>query len=289
MWTENHHVLRDCGCGLRYIEPTPGPTDVDQTIDHHTPGYYRYPAHVRAAFVQRLKPGGRLLEVGCGDGSFLRAAHDHGLSVSGLEADPSRAYLAARATGFTIESGFVEDAAPTPEPFDVVFHVDLLSHFPDPVRSLRAMTAQLGDGGVLCLEVGIMSGMSPQWYRWMGGVGIPWHRALYSEDAVRATLAKADLEVVDVQRFSLLAAMLLGRMRRLLRTLAGRGRDYTVEVDRSGDTSWLLRASDWIEYVLRYRVGRYLPRLGPLTVLVAARPTTGNARSGELAIVASGP
>lgn len=270
-WNEGGYRLRSCTCGLGYLDPPPA-TPADPTIDHHTEGYYRYPARTRARFARRVSPGNRLLEVGCGDGSFLLAARDVGFRPTGLEAHPDRAARTAATTGLPVVSALIEERPQFDQPFDVVFHVDLLSHFDDPAESLRSMAGELAPGGALVFEVGVFGGLAPAWYRWVGGVGLPWHRWLYSEAAVTALVASAGLEVVETRRFALLPATLLMRLRRLATTIAGVRNDASASADRSGPSSRLRKMSDWTEYVLRYRVGRIVPRVGPMTMLVAARP-----------------
>jgi SAM-dependent methyltransferase len=263
--------MRGCRCGLTYLDPPPV-EPADPTIDHHTEGYYRYPARARARFARQVASGDRLLEVGCGDGSFLTAAHALGFEPHGIDAHPGRAERSAAATGFAIRHGLVENAPLDGGPFDVVFHVDLLSHFDEPRESLRIMADALGPDGLLVFEVGVFGGLDPSWYRWTGGVGLPWHRWLYSEDAVRTVLASAALEVVAVRRYTLFPATVLMRLRRLATSATGRHDDARSAGDRSGPSTQLRKLSDWAEYVLRYRVGRVMPRFGPLTLLVAARP-----------------
>jgi hypothetical protein len=154
-----------------------------------------------------------------------------------------------------------------------VYHVDLLSHFPDPLRALRSMTSRIKPGGHVCFEVGLTGGISPSWYRWEGHIGFPEHRWLYSEMALRSLLQNAGLELVRLRKFGLLADLLLLRLRSLIWPLARLGgipdpRQRTLTARES--RFYLLYA--WLQFVLRYRVGRFLSRIGPRTAFVAARP-----------------
>ena len=82
-------------------------------------------------------PDTALLDLGCGTGLFARAAADRGVRVTGIDADPAAAVLAAAEVP---EGTFsVADALdPPPGPFDVVTAVQLLPHVPDPVAVLIA-------------------------------------------------------------------------------------------------------------------------------------------------------
>ena len=270
VWEEHGYAGRGCRCGLVYLDPAPPPDAIDLTVEEHSDEFYRAPARVRVGFVRRVQPTGRFLEVGCGTGCLLEEARHQGYRVEGIEAHAGRARQAADRLGVGITNEFVEDAPPPAEGFDVVYHVDLMSHFPDPERALRAMAAQLGPGGVMCFEAGVLGGMSPAWYRWHAGVGFPAHRFLYSEDALVAMVERAGFEVVRIQRYGLLASHSYTWARRWAARLM-----RSAQLDPTSDAaapSTLRRWSDRIEYVLSYHVGRVMPRVGPQAVFIAARP-----------------
>lgn len=106
-----------------------------------------------AAVLAAAFPAKRILEVGCGDGSFgqrLLAAYptaDYtGIDVS---AEPGRLFRGdtARARFTSIDS--TSYLAAEPEPFDLVVLVDVLHHVPVPMRpallaDVRALTAPGG-------------------------------------------------------------------------------------------------------------------------------------------------
>lgn len=100
--------------------------------------------------------GKRVLDVGCGGGILAEALAAEGARVTGI--DPSEQSLAvarehARRSGLAIDyrRGAAEDlkAADFPEPFDLVFVVDVLEHVSDLDRSLSAIAAVLAPGGGL--------------------------------------------------------------------------------------------------------------------------------------------
>ena len=86
------------------------------------------------------KPPGRprLLDVGFGDGSFLRFMRGAGWDVEGLEADPA-AVAAASSAGLDVALGTLEDAPHRPESFDAITLSHVVEHLHDPVNSLRAI------------------------------------------------------------------------------------------------------------------------------------------------------
>jgi SAM-dependent methyltransferase len=270
VWRENGYEGRACPCGTVYTTPPPG-DDIDPTADGHPESYYAVPARRRVRWIQRSRPGGRLLEVGCGEGHFLAAAQAAGYDVAGIEPEPGRAARAAARLDAPVECALLESSRPGRAEFDVVYHCDLLSHFADPVAALRKMEAFLGPGGVLAFEVGLLGDIAPRWYAMIGTIGYPQHRWLYSARSLRSLLARADLEPARTQHFGLAPGTLfLGGVRLLAhRYRRIRGAAYGPgPVGRTSLGQFLGRS----ESFWRYTAGRIAPRVGPATLFVIARP-----------------
>jgi SAM-dependent methyltransferase len=207
------------------------------------------------------------LEVGCGRGEFLVLARQRGYQVSAVEPNPEAA-SAAEALGIDVERALIEESTLPRQSFDVVFHVDLLSHFPDPITALQKMAALVRPDGLVCFEVSV-GALTRNWYRWVGRLGYPRHLWFYSEDAVRTVLTRAGLRVEAVQRFGLLPAALLSALGNISvrqwisRPASDRG--------RSAPATGFYRAYSRLQYLLRYRIGKFVPAVGPYAMFIAAR------------------
>ena len=279
IWRERAYEGRLCSCGMVYTEPIPAPGAIDFTQDPHPPGFYADSADYKAAWLARHCPPGRLLEVGCGDGFFLEAVRAHGYEVSGLELHPDRARRLRTRLGIDVYQGRLEDADLPQGWFDVVYHCDMLPHFPDPIHCLRRMGSTLRDGGVLCLEVGVLGGISPFWYRLIGEVGLGPHRWLYSEQALDTLFRQADLAVEHVRCFGLAPYVLLDKMGRLAEAAAFRLLSLPAPRPARKSRETVERLHSRFLSFLHYRVGTVVPRIGPLKLLVVARPRTYAARA----------
>lgn len=157
-WRE--YTLYDCpDCGAGFCDPfkNPGPeyyehqkdiyaVHVEETTD---PSSYEYDEALRK-LAGELKPGARVLDVGCGAGGFLHRAKAAGFAVSGLDFNAERV-AALRARGFDVFSGALPEFArgSAARSFDAITLFELIEHLDDPASWLEAAKAMLKPGGLL--------------------------------------------------------------------------------------------------------------------------------------------
>jgi SAM-dependent methyltransferase len=179
---ERFRLLRCGGCGLGHTDPRP-----DDLAPYYGPAYHggRHGVTDRICTRRRVRflasaagpgAGRRLLDVGCGDGSFLIAARGEGWTVAGVEMNPSlarEAGLDARET--------IEEAAGL-GPFDAVTLWHSLEHLPDPRGAAVRLAGLLAPGGALLVAVPDAGGLQARVFgrRWLH-LDVPRH--LYHFDA----------------------------------------------------------------------------------------------------------
>lgn len=95
--------------------------------------------------------GGRLLDVGCGNGGFLLLARQAGWQVEGLDFDAG-AVQTARSRGLEVHHGGIEVLDGRSACYDVITLCHVIEHVHDPVATLRRLHALLIPGGVLWLD-----------------------------------------------------------------------------------------------------------------------------------------
>jgi SAM-dependent methyltransferase len=104
------------------------------------------------AFVPSVRPG-RVLDVGCGAGAYLRVWQELGWQVEGIEPSAMVAELARSRLGAPISAGFVEDITLEPRRYDLITMVHSLEHVRSPRRVLTQLCAALSPAGRLLLMV----------------------------------------------------------------------------------------------------------------------------------------
>lgn len=126
----------------RYSEP--------QDNDYYKPEQREKVASTQLGFVESLDPPGRrLLDVGAGDGAFVRVAAAHGWEVVGL--DPAAPQAVA---GNPSILQMTLEQLPADEQFDVITLWDVIEHLDFPLEVLAQAVTHLKPGGLLVAETG---------------------------------------------------------------------------------------------------------------------------------------
>lgn len=149
-------LSRCSGCGSEWLEGEPEvPEEFWYDNTGPTERMERFAAHRAAAhldFLLRHRPaGGRLLDVGCGWGAFVRAALAAGWEAEGREVSPDTADFLRRHTGLPIRGGDLREERPDRR-WDVITLWGVVEHVPDPQVLLAACAPLLEVGGCIALE-----------------------------------------------------------------------------------------------------------------------------------------
>lgn len=115
-----------------------------------------YPEHLaKWLYDQFFKRSGRLLDVGCGLGDYLRAFHRLGCDVAGVDVSPRASEYAAPHE--VCVADFENQALPYPhESFDFIFSKSVIEHLKNPMNVMTNSYRMLRQGGVAIF-------MTPSW------------------------------------------------------------------------------------------------------------------------------
>lgn len=201
-------------CGLIYLSPRVAPAALARYYDasylpHRGPAAWGRFAPLaeegqrrtdaarvrRARRVARLGPGSRVLDVGCGQPTFLEAlVRATGTQATGI--DPSDAGWSRepdrwRAAGLELRAGTAPDVVPD-GPFDLITLWHALEHDYSPLETLRCLRAAAGAGGAIVVEVPDYDSLTRRLHgsRW-AGLHTPRHTAVYTPATLRAMLERS--------------------------------------------------------------------------------------------------
>jgi SAM-dependent methyltransferase len=190
------HRCSRCGLGIT----APAPNDLGP---YYGERYYggrhwitrRYCAwrrmRVIAQTTRHLTPG-TLVDIGCGDGSFLLEAREAGWTVLGTEVNDR-----IPSPGLEIW-GSIDDLRGR-APFGCITLWHSLEHLRDPMRALTDLAGMLAPGGTFVVAVPDSRGWQARLFgrHWLH-LDVPRHLYHFSGPSLRAALEQAGLEVVRV-------------------------------------------------------------------------------------------
>ena len=166
------------------------------------PYQWRKAVLMQARLVEKYLPiGSSILEIGCGEGLFLRELSKRGFKVSGVEPSKTASEF-ARISGLNVIQGYFPDTH-IPGSFDAVVISQVLEHVPDPISFLRSSGALAPNGYILLVQTnwrGLMPRIYRQhWYAWVPDQHY-WH---FTPKGLRLIFKELNWQVVKLEYSSL--------------------------------------------------------------------------------------
>lgn len=164
-------TVAECtACGFFFISPRPTPAELERFYSMEyfdsAPGGRGFTDYLPKAFarigegrvlgrrLRREKPNGRVLDVGCGAGDFLRGlAQESGWEAFGTDLSPHAIELARRQPGLTLFCGELAAARFPDAHFDAVFVRNVLEHVVAPAALMQEVRRITRPGGRVWLLV----------------------------------------------------------------------------------------------------------------------------------------
>lgn len=209
---QNDYRMVECRrCGLVYADPRPTPEFLIELYnsyhqrgskDEHSWERLMAPNFSEVSdLLDDMLPGkGRLLDIGCGYGHFVRIMQNRGWAASGIEpSERTSAYALSR--GLDVDRTVIEDVSFPENSFDAITAFYVLEHLFDPLAALNKIRKLLKPGGVLVLRVPHTTPI----VKVLGRIGIknnlydlPFHLYDFSPDTITRLLEKAGFGGIKV-------------------------------------------------------------------------------------------
>ncbi|MEI6320573.1 MAG: class I SAM-dependent methyltransferase [Pseudomonadota bacterium] len=195
-------------CHLRFREPALDAAQLGELYRQVDPSYWSGPASergdfrsAREAILLHSHPGARILDVGCGDGSFLDSlGTPYGKFGLEINADALRR---ASQKGVTALGADLENITAPEMRFDVITAIDVIEHMKSPGAFVAKLASKLSPGGLLILS----TGNADSWIWKLCGArywycALPEHIAFISPKWIECVCNRERLELVELSYFS---------------------------------------------------------------------------------------
>ena len=205
-------------CGLVYVNQPPGKEELGRlyqknyfqgktTYKNMTFGYADYLENSKALSALNLKrlksiekyqKKGRILDIGCAAGIFLRAAKSQGWEAYGVEINKDMAEYARQEFGLNVFDGELEKKRFPDEFFDVVCMWDVIEHHLNPRKFLEEIHRILKKRGMVCIETPNIDSIWARYKkaRWEEHLKPPEHLFYFSRSTLSSMLNKTGFGVL---------------------------------------------------------------------------------------------
>jgi 2-polyprenyl-3-methyl-5-hydroxy-6-metoxy-1,4-benzoquinol methylase len=151
-------------------------------------------------YLPKPVPGQKLLDIGCGNGTFLILAHEAGWDVTGIDPDP-KAVDAARQRGLDVAVGSLQLYAGMSNCFDAITLSHVIEHLHQPDQMIQMVYRLLKPGGIVFIDTpNIESKGAKFWGSHWRGLETPRHLAIFSPTALVGLLTRNAFENIRIKR-----------------------------------------------------------------------------------------
>ena len=158
---------------------------------------------MRAKKIEKIKPGGAILDAGCGNGRFLKNMNSRGWKCYGIDISAHDVEIAGAEPGIKVFCQDMNDIELPEKFFDAVTFWHSFEHMREPSRILKMARGLLKDDGILFISVPNIGSFEAKicLRKWFG-LELPRHIFQYSPKTLSGLLEKNGFGVVSLNKNS---------------------------------------------------------------------------------------
>ena len=176
-------------------------------------------ARWRLELIRTIKPSGKLLEVGCARGDFMRVAQEY-FEVSGVEPNAELAAVSKQIA--PVHQDIIER---TPwSGFDIVASFHVIEHVNSPRSFVRAAAERLLPGGLMVIETPNIDSLPYKIFKGRWRQFIPEHYFFFDRKTIVHLVSDCGLRIQDVRSIGKYASfdLITNRLSRYIRWMPHR-------------------------------------------------------------------
>lgn len=191
-------------CGMVYNNPQFSPELLDRMYKEVEDPTYVEESGARALTFKRsleqlqnyAQPSGKMLDVGCYSGAFMKVAADAGWEIEGVELSRWAAGIAAGLNIGPVYNKPLADLEPSQHQYDVITMWDVVEHLTNPADMFRDALHLLKPGGLLAVSTHLADSLAVR----LMGTRYPFFMDMHVVHFSRATI----MRLLEQQGFRLL-------------------------------------------------------------------------------------
>ena len=206
-WEKNGYTYNVCkDCGLVFINPRPSQKEL---VDYYNNNYQvnkrRYLGRKKkwlniVKLIKKHIDHGRLLEIGCSYGLFLKTAKNSGFEVKGIEISDDAVRHAKEKFELDVVCGDLQNILKEiSSGFDIICMWHTIEHLIDPDKTFRMLRNQLNDNGLLVLTTPNVKSLPARrlgmFWEW---VNPPKHLFLFDNNTISRLLEEQGYKIIDI-------------------------------------------------------------------------------------------
>ncbi|WP_026260649.1 class I SAM-dependent methyltransferase [Spirosoma luteum] len=209
-------IIQECiSCGFRLTNPRPDDKSIgnyyksENYVSHNdeSGGFinviYRtvrsYTLSSKTRLIKKINGGeGKLLDVGCGTGSFLEACKSSGWQIAGVETDSTVKALAQEKLKIQVHQDLSE--IPNKESFNVITLWHVLEHIPNLNDAVRRLSMMLAPNGTLIIAVPNSNSYDANYFKeYWAAYDVPRHLYHFTPSTIEKLINKYKLQVIETK------------------------------------------------------------------------------------------
>ncbi len=149
------------------------------------------------------KTEGKILDIGCATGVFLKEMKDHGWEAYGVEPSNYASEIALNQLDLNVYNCYLDDVNFDDNYFDIVTLWDVFEHLPDPVRTMRIIRRILKpDGFIVITTPNTESWERKIFKQYWAGWDVPRHYNIFSDKAIDRLLKDQGMQINNLISFT---------------------------------------------------------------------------------------
>jgi len=219
VFSKNGFDLVQClSCGLVYVKNQPPDSELKNIYSFNS-GYHKcFQAALSwqtkkqlnsgkryYGYIKKYKKNGRILDIGCSAGFFLKAAKENGWETYGLEISDDTAEIARKRYRLNVLTGVLNENTFPAGYFDVVSMWDIIEHVSDPMKTMFIVNKILAPHGVVILSTPNIDGLFPRLaYKMSGRMNDwlhpepPYHLFQFSKKTIARLLKDSGFRLLEI-------------------------------------------------------------------------------------------